>query len=110
MIIGSHNYAIAELEFYRFSSPTWDMIGGHLNDVGGVMTQADDFWIRWNRDSLTPFDFGYASSQTPGIWFSAIYNPVSFISFNISSIPEPTTTPILIIGTMIVLAWRHGQR
>ena len=109
MVIDGHRYSASELEFYRFSSPTWDMIGGHLNGVDILMTETDDFWIRWDRDALTFFDFGYASSRLPGIWSTPPLNPEDFVSFNISSIPEPATSSLMILG-MILISVRQWQR
>ena len=96
--LGGHNYTVNELGFYRFDVQGWDMIGGLVNDVGSVGNLTDDFWLRWNRNPLSGFDFVYASSQRSGIWDSL--SPASFTSFSITAVPEPTMLSLLMVGLL----------
>jgi hypothetical protein len=110
MTIGGHDYSTGEIGYYRFATPNWDQIGGLTGGVGTLYNETDDFEIRWYRDLLTPFDFIYTSSQVNGILDSAVYNPVSFLSFNINQTPEPAVSVLLLSGAVLVVVFTTKQR
>jgi len=101
MTIDGHAYSIGEIGYFRRSDTNWDTIGGTLNGVSQVINKTDDFWVLWNRDSSTPIDFRYTSSQTSGGFVGSI--------FETFSIPEPTTISLLAL-CMCGLGARHILR
>jgi hypothetical protein len=104
LTIDGHSYSAADVGFYRFATPSWDMIGGLINGVGAMGNETDDFSIRWYRDALTPFDFAYVSSLRNGIFVSAIfYNPNCFTTFTITEVPEPEISALLTLCTATFL-------
>lgn len=100
--LDGHAYSIGEIGYYSFPSnpyASWDLIGGTLNDVGSIGSQTDDFYIRWDRDQLTGFDFAYTSSQRSGGWSSAVYNTPNFTSFSIAASPVPLPAAAWLLGS-----------
>lgn len=100
--LDGHAYSIGEIGYYSFPSDpytSWDVIGGTLNDVGGIGNQTDDFWIRWDRDQLTWYDFSYSSSQKSGIWYSGPGNTPTFTPFSIAASPVPLPAAAWLLGS-----------
>jgi hypothetical protein len=109
LTLDGHTYSINELGYLPDLSgpPPHDLIGGNLNGTGIIYNQTDDFWIGWDRNSLQPVDFMYASSQRPGFWYASIYEPVSFTSFSITQVPEPST---ILLVSLILSGLRKRNR
>ena len=105
--LDGHSYSIGELSYYRESSAPYNFIGTARDGANIVSSGHDEFSLGWNYDSLQPFDFEYASSQRSGIWDTyVVYNPESFISFTIASIPEPS--PVALFTLFVLGVWlRH---
>ena len=88
LTLDRHTYSIEELGY--MSQQTKGVVGGKLNQPNSVLGETDDFFIVWDRDSLQPHGFCYASSRSSGIWSIAEpVNPGSFTSFSITQVPEP---------------------
>jgi hypothetical protein len=68
LTLDGYTYKSDEIGYSREDFPYSgiELIGGTITGVGGMYKFTDDFWIRWDRNSLTPFDFSYTSSQRYG--------------------------------------------
>jgi hypothetical protein len=106
MTLDSHTYSVDEIGIPPPGYPMTDgLIGGTLNQVYQVVDHTDDFWVEWNQNSLTPFDFAYSSSQRSGIWFVSINNPVNFTAFSITEVPEPSAIALFSLGLLGTGTW-----
>jgi hypothetical protein len=110
LILDGHTYDVSEIGYVREDFPYAgiELIGGTLNG-DGIAESTDDFWVRWDRNSLTPFDFSYSSSQTHGIWTSSMFDPGTFTAFSIVEVPEPGTG-VLAVSIVIVVGLRRAIR
>ncbi len=89
-----YSYTLAEIDYLPGS---FDIIYATVNG-SGIETGSNDFWIRWNRGTTTPFDFKYATTGTPGIWGSQNFTTFSITDSPIPApVPEPAT--MLLLGT-----------
>jgi hypothetical protein len=78
-------YALSDISFESpfGGSGNTDIIYGALRGIS-TASFTDDFWIRWNRATLTGRDFVYTSSTLGGTWKST-----NFTSFTVSEVPIP---------------------
>lgn len=93
LTIDGHTYTLGEVGFVSPYFLTTDLIGGTLFNVNTIHTNTDDFWLMFDRASLTPKQFVYASADVPNqIFFSS-----TFTSFSVTanSVPEPSTLALL---------------
>jgi hypothetical protein len=102
LTLDGHNYAAGEIGYNRADFPFGgiELIGGTINGVNSMASFTDDFWIRWDRNSLMPFDFSYTSSQRYGFWSAYESNPGSFTAFSISEVPEPSIFSLFAFGLL----------
>jgi hypothetical protein len=111
MTLDGHSYSVDEIGVPPPGYPiTGGLIGGTTNQVYRVANYTDDFWIRWNTNSLTPFDFTYASSRRSGIWYVSINSAVNFTEFSITEVPEPSPDLLFGLGFLGTVAWRSRLR
>jgi len=105
LTLDGHNYTVGEIGYSRTDFPFTgiDEIGGIINGVGGMASFTDDFWLRWDRNTLMPFDFSYTSSQRYGFWSAYESNPGSFTSFSISEVPEPSVVSLFSIILLVFI-------
>ena len=103
LILDGHNYTVGEIGYSRTDFPFSgiDEIGGIING-GGMASFTDDFWLRWDRNTVMPFDFSYTSSQRYGFWSAYESNPGSFTSFSIREVPEPSIVSLFVIGLLVL--------
>jgi hypothetical protein len=105
MTIAGHPYSIGEITYLSSANDWWVLVGGSPSG-DNMQDQTDDFWIRWNRFALLPYDFAYTSSTTSGTWYSAGWPTLDPSAFSVSEIPEPSTTAIC--GLFVFLATVFG--
>lgn len=111
MTLAGHTYTVSEVGILTpLSIPGGTLIGfgGILNEDGSVSSMTDDFWLRWNVNDLTPFDFVYSSSAQSGIWSTQITQANKFFTkFNVSVVPEPATVLLILLGFVGLLPFRR---
>jgi hypothetical protein len=102
MTIAGHSYSIGEITYLSSANDWWVLVGGSPSG-DNMQDQTDDFWIRWNRYALLPYDFAYTSSAISGAWGTLDWgglNPSGF--FSIIEVPEPSMSAIF--GSFVFLA------
>jgi hypothetical protein len=109
LILDGHTYGAGEIGYSRLDFPYSgiELIGGTITGIGSMSKFTDDFWLRWDRNSLTPFDFSYTSSQRYGFWSAYESNPGSFTSFSITEVPEPAFESLVLLGLVALLPRRN---
>jgi hypothetical protein len=100
MTIDGHVYAASEIDFYNFAgnppnSPPTSTIYGILNSLTAV-AGTNDFYLRWRRDTNTPVNFYYTSSNygEDSFW----YNRFNSFSVTASVVPIPAAAPLFLSG------------
>lgn len=109
LILDGHTYDVSEIGYEREDFPYVgiELIGGTITGVDGIAKFTDDFWLRWDRNSLTAFDFEYSSSKRYGFWYSFIYDSGTFTTFSIVEVPEPGTG-VLAVCVLVVVGVRRA--
>lgn len=99
LVLDGHTYSVGEIGYVREDFPYVgiELIGGTLNGVDSMVKFSDDFFLNWDRNSLTPFGFSYTSSQRYGFWTSSVFDPGTFTTFSITQVPEPGSAGIFIV-------------
>ncbi len=91
-------YSVNRLSYLEedVNSYRWSWIGGSLSGANEIHNQTDDFFVAWDRNSLSPVGFAYSSAQRSGIWtVNVLDNPSSFTFFSITPVPEPSMVSFL---------------
>lgn len=93
LTIGGHAYPLGEVGFASPYFGTTDLIGGQIFGINTIYANTDDFWLMFDRASLAPTQFVYASADVPNqIFFSST---VSSSRIDANSVPEPSTFALL---------------
>jgi hypothetical protein len=100
LTISGHTYALTEVGFLDLGLG-FEEIGGLIDGVNGSGNFENDFLIIWDRSSLVPLFFLYATSDSSGIWDTS-----TFAQFSVtpSAVPEPNTLALLALGFLGILA------
>lgn len=115
--IGGHAYTVDEVGYLTFVTPpenapfNWTLVGGKVNDVGGVGQYTTDFSLRWRTDTHEWIDFNYAVPDKNGVWGAAFWDPVS-VQFSISAapVPEPETYGMMLAGLCLMTGLASRRR
>ena len=94
LTLDGYTYGLGEL---NFMSPfgSGDII---YSGAPVVASGTDDFWIRFDASTGTPFDFNYSSSRLGGIWGSETFTQFS-ITAN-SNVPEPGSLALVALAML----------
>jgi len=101
LTIAGHTYLLSEV---GFTSPFGinQSIFGLLNGAF-IFNGTNDFDIRWNGTTLSPFNFLYAASSTPGIFLSSTFTQFSVTAA--AAVPEPSSLALLAAGVAALCAF-----
>ena len=103
LTIGGHSYSLGEVGF--ISWPGAQCIGGVVNEANALVSGTDDFTLGWDKNSLSPYGFVYAT-QSPDLFMSTHYT--SFSVKAVSAVPEPII--ILLLGSGLIGLLGYGRR
>jgi len=94
--IAGHNYALSEIDFISPWSGN-QLIYGKVSNTS-IFPETNDFWLYWDKATLTPYSFAYASDTVEfSIW--TVSSPSNFDTFSVTSaVPEPATLALMGIG------------
>jgi hypothetical protein len=107
MTIDGYTYSISEVGFISPFGPTDQLIFAKTGDTT-VFAGTNDFYLRWNQNTLNPVSFAYASSSTPvSVWLTS-----DFANFTVTEsttpIPEPTT--MLLLSSGLISLAGYGRK
>jgi hypothetical protein len=86
LTVGGHTYSVSEIGYGALFGH--GVIGGFYGGgPAGVEVLTNDFWIIWDKPTLLPLQFMYASASLSGIWEAS-----QFDSFSITAEPDQNQT------------------
>ena len=93
LTVDGYEYTLGELDFV--SNDVEDLIYGTV-DGRGVTLLDNDFFISWDKNTLTPFIFIFASTNITGqAWASDTFTEFTITA---ASVPEPATLVLMGVG------------
>lgn len=101
LTINGHTYGLSEIGF--LTDFGLGEIGGLIDGVNGSGNFEDDFLILWERATLTPLLFLYATANSGEIWTTSNFSQFSVTA---SPVPEPATLALLALCLLSVTAAR----
>jgi hypothetical protein len=97
LTIAGHSYSAGEITYQDRS----DIDGTYLIGFPVLANSANNFWMMWYPNSMTPYQFAYTAANTNGEW-----STYTFTDFTITYITDPPTAlSIKIIGPNVSLAF-----
>jgi hypothetical protein len=103
LTINGHTYGVTDVGFSNDHASVI-AIGANTFGVTGLANFSNDFYLRWDRNTLNPVgQFGYATKGVSGIW-AAPYS-----SFSITAIPIPAA--VWLFGSALAgLGWMRRKQ
>ncbi|WP_026612152.1 PEP-CTERM sorting domain-containing protein [Methylocaldum szegediense] len=97
--IDGHDFTLDEVDFVNLGE--FGLIGGRVTGVNTISPGTNDFWIMWDVQHLTPFEFAYTS---PTLDVVSVVTKSRFDQFSVTAqqaVPEPATLTLLAAGLAV---------